>query len=88
MATGSRVVTLRDGVDVRWVVLIDGQDVPGFDVRHEQDPERGLWSLTLVGGGEEVRLITWRHEHGPLLETLGQLKRRLARERGEESPRA
>jgi hypothetical protein len=69
-----------DGTDVRWVVQIDGHDVPGVDIRHEPDPKHsGRWTITLVRGSEELELISWQHEHSPLHETLGSLKRRLDR---------
>jgi hypothetical protein len=71
------------GIDVRCIVQIDGGEVPEVDVRHEPDPTRpGRWTITLVRGSEELRLITWQHEHSPLHETLGSLKRRLQRESG------
>jgi len=68
----------RVGDDFRWIVLIDGHDVPELEVRHEPDPELpGLFVMSLVRGNEELPLIRWSHEHGQLLETLAHLKRRL-----------
>lgn len=73
----------RGGINVRWILLIDGRDVPDFDVHHRPDPNNpGRWTITLVRGSEELELVSWQHEHSPLLETLGSLKRRLEREKG------
>jgi hypothetical protein len=46
---------------LRWVVRIDGVDVPEIDVRIDQRPERpDVMVMRLVYEGEEVEVGHWR----------------------------
>jgi hypothetical protein len=65
---------------LRWVLLIDGEDVSDADIRVSERDGRGVMLLT--GGGEEVELARWR-EGAPdplVVDTLGALRRRRSRD--------
>ena len=62
---------------LRWVLLIDGEEVPEADVRVRCEPE-GHSVILLTGGGEEIELTRWP-EGAPdplVVDTLGALQRR------------
>jgi hypothetical protein len=70
-----------DGETLRWVVLIDGEDVPDIDVRVRPDAERPeVMVMLLVYGGEELELERWstkKYRYGTgVVRTLGYLRRR------------
>jgi hypothetical protein len=72
---------LDTGETLRWVVEIDGKDVPDVDARVERHPERsGVMVMTFVRGDEELEIESWstkRYSHGPaVIRTLGDLRRR------------
>jgi len=69
---------LASGETLRWILQIDGEDVPGADVRIEEDPD---WTVALlVRGDEQVEIQRWwtttYRRHGPagLVRRLGDLR--------------
>lgn len=69
----------NSGEILRWVLQIDGKEVPDIDVRTA--PEGDDWMLMLlVRGDEEFELGRWRESTHPgghrFVDTLGGLKRR------------
>jgi hypothetical protein len=60
---------LDSGDTLRWILQIDGKEVPYADVRIQEDPDRPDWMLMfLVRGDEEVEIERWstkRDPHGP-----------------------
>ena len=71
---------LDSGETLRWILQIDGKEMPDMDVRIEERPERpGQISMSLVRGDDELEVGRWpksRYPEGaPVLWTLGQLRR-------------
>jgi hypothetical protein len=78
-----RPYVLDSGETLRWIVEINGEDVPDAEVRITEDPEgpEGFeFVLTfLVRGDEEIEIGRWsrkRHPHGPaaILRRLGDFR--------------
>jgi hypothetical protein len=78
-----RPYVLESGETARWLVEIDGEDVPDADVRITEDPEGPegfeFVLMFLVRGDEEIEIGRWsrkRYPHGPsaILRTLGDLR--------------
>jgi hypothetical protein len=71
---------LDSGETLRWILEIDGEDVPDVDIRIQEHPEHPDWVLMLlVYGDEEVELNRWstkRHKYGPaaVIRRLGDLR--------------
>jgi len=70
-----------DGRTIRWLLKIDGQEVPDVDVRIHPLAERSGWSAaTLVAGRDEVEMMRWpdaQYPQGPsgIMRTLRELAR-------------
>jgi hypothetical protein len=74
----------NSGEILRWIVEIDGEDLPDADILTRDDPEHPDWIvMLLVRGDEELEIDRWsttktRRPHGPptsVPRTLGQLRR-------------
>ena len=72
---------LDSGETLRWIVEIDGADMPVADVRIREHPERpDVMVMFLVCGNQELEIEHWsieRYPHGPasVVRTLGGLLR-------------
>jgi hypothetical protein len=70
-----------DDGSIRWLLTIDGEDVPDARVRIGPVAERSGWSAaTLVAGGDEVQMMRWsdaQYPNGPsgIMRTLRELAR-------------
>jgi hypothetical protein len=77
----ARPYMLDSGETLRWVLEIDGNDVPDADVRIDELPERPDWRVMfLVRGNEELEIERWstkRYKDGPtaVIRSLGELRR-------------
>jgi hypothetical protein len=54
---------LASGETLRWIVEIDGLDVPDIDVRIDEDVERpDIKLMILVHGDDQVELDRWHED--------------------------
>jgi hypothetical protein len=68
------------GEILRWVLMIDGEDVPEADIRIVERNGRSVMLIT--NGQEEIRLTSWRLDANgrgapsSVVDSLGALQRR------------
>jgi hypothetical protein len=74
-----RPYVLDSGETLRWVVAIDGKDVPDADIRIDVQEGAAFAAIILVRGKDELEITRWptnRPEPAEIVDTLGGLRRR------------
>jgi hypothetical protein len=72
--------SMPGGEILRWVLMIDGEDVPEADIRIVERNGRSVMLIT--NGQDEIRLTSWRVDANgrgapsSVVDTLGALQRR------------